>query len=194
MALINCSECGKQISDKASSCPSCGNPIAKSTITYPTSRPISTISTTSEENLLHCPKCNSTQLSTNKKGFSGGKALTGAVLTGGIGLLAGTIGSGNVVITCLKCGHKYNAGEYVKEKQKFEREREINRKTASGEQSLVGVIILFLVFSILGLVISYNLFASGWNFFGVIFSIATLLCIGMTVFSINSESNRKPKS
>ena len=27
MALINCSECGKQISSKAVSCPSCGNPI-----------------------------------------------------------------------------------------------------------------------------------------------------------------------
>lgn len=28
MALIKCPECGKQISDKASSCPSCGCPIA----------------------------------------------------------------------------------------------------------------------------------------------------------------------
>ncbi len=27
MALINCSECGKEISDKATSCPNCGNPI-----------------------------------------------------------------------------------------------------------------------------------------------------------------------
>ena len=28
MALINCPECGKQISDKAGSCPNCGCPIA----------------------------------------------------------------------------------------------------------------------------------------------------------------------
>jgi DNA-directed RNA polymerase subunit RPC12/RpoP len=27
MALIKCSECEKEISDKASACPSCGNPI-----------------------------------------------------------------------------------------------------------------------------------------------------------------------
>ena len=27
MALIKCSECGKEISDKASTCPNCGNPI-----------------------------------------------------------------------------------------------------------------------------------------------------------------------
>jgi uncharacterized membrane protein YvbJ len=26
MALIKCSECGKEISDKAASCPNCGNP------------------------------------------------------------------------------------------------------------------------------------------------------------------------
>lgn len=29
MALIKCSECGKEISDKAQSCPKCGNPISQ---------------------------------------------------------------------------------------------------------------------------------------------------------------------
>ena len=193
MALIDCSECGKQVSEKASSCPNCGNPMVKQSISNSAShQPTSTIS--SKENLLHCPKCNSTQFSTNNKGFSGGKALTGAVLTGGIGLLAGTIGSGNVVITCLKCGYKYNAGEYVKEKQKFERERELNRKAASGEQSLAGVIILFLILSIIGSIISYNLFTNSWNFLGVVFGIATLLCIGSFIFCADSESKRKPKN
>lgn len=33
MALINCSECGKEISNKASSCPGCGNPVNNSTKT-----------------------------------------------------------------------------------------------------------------------------------------------------------------
>lgn len=27
MALINCPECGKEVSDMAKSCPNCGNPI-----------------------------------------------------------------------------------------------------------------------------------------------------------------------
>ena len=31
MALIKCPECGKEISDKASSCPSCGYPIYNAT-------------------------------------------------------------------------------------------------------------------------------------------------------------------
>ena len=29
MALIKCEECGKEVSEKAVSCPNCGNPIAK---------------------------------------------------------------------------------------------------------------------------------------------------------------------
>ena len=28
MALIKCDECGRDVSDKAESCPNCGNPIA----------------------------------------------------------------------------------------------------------------------------------------------------------------------
>lgn len=35
MALIACSECGKQISDKAAACPSCGNPIGATPSTAP---------------------------------------------------------------------------------------------------------------------------------------------------------------
>lgn len=97
MALIDCPECGKEISDKAASCPHCGNPINQ-----PAPK---------EEEYLCCPKCHSRELHSEQKGFSGGKALAGAVLTGGIGLLAGTIGSKDLQITCLKCGNKFKAGE-----------------------------------------------------------------------------------
>jgi hypothetical protein len=62
-------------------------------------------------NEIRCPKCSSTQITANKKGFSGKKAVAGAVLTGGIGLLAGTLGSGNIIITCLACGHEFKPGQ-----------------------------------------------------------------------------------
>jgi predicted nucleic-acid-binding Zn-ribbon protein len=62
-------------------------------------------------NEIKCPKCGSTQLTANKKGFSGTKAVGGALLTGGIGLLAGTIGSNKVKITCLACGNEFKPGE-----------------------------------------------------------------------------------
>jgi len=56
---------------------------------------------------LKCPRCGSTYITANKKGFGVGKAIGGAILTGGIGLLAGFIGSGKVKITCLKCGRSW---------------------------------------------------------------------------------------
>jgi len=64
-----------------------------------------------EEDKLYCPHCGSSNLTANKKGFGAGKAITGAVLTGGIGLVAGFIGSGKVRITCLKCGKQMKPGE-----------------------------------------------------------------------------------
>ena len=105
MALINCPECGKQISDKAVSCPNCGNPM------NPQPQQIQQIVQPQQEEYLCCPKCGSRELHAEHKGFSGGKALAGALITGGIGLLAGTIGSRDTQITCLKCGKKFKAGE-----------------------------------------------------------------------------------
>ncbi|MBN8427531.1 MAG: zinc ribbon domain-containing protein [Xanthomonadales bacterium] len=37
MALIKCSECGKEISDRAGACPGCGAPVNGSTATAPSS-------------------------------------------------------------------------------------------------------------------------------------------------------------
>ncbi len=74
---------------------------------------------------IKCPKCGSTQLTANKKGFSGTKAVGGAILTGGIGLLAGTIGSNKINITCLACGNQFRPGgdlEGVKRKQQQQAE------------------------------------------------------------------------
>lgn len=101
MALINCPECNKEISDKALNCPNCGVPINEKSETK----------NYNDDEYLCCPKCFSKDLHTQHKGFSGGKALTGALLTGGIGLLAGTIGSKDLQISCMKCGNKFKAGE-----------------------------------------------------------------------------------
>lgn len=60
-----------------------------------------------DENTIKCPECGCTQISANKKGFGLGKAATGGLLLGPVGLLGGLIGSGKVVITCLRCGHQW---------------------------------------------------------------------------------------
>lgn len=54
-----------------------------------------------------CPKCKSKQVNLGKQGFGVGKAFVGAVLTGGIGLLAGGINKNKLVLTCLNCGHHW---------------------------------------------------------------------------------------
>ena len=59
----------------------------------------------------YCPKCYSTSLSTNKKGFGLGKAVVGAALVGPVGLVAGGIGSQKVKVTCLNCGYQFMAGK-----------------------------------------------------------------------------------
>ena len=70
------------------------------------------------ENQVKCPKCGSEQISANKKGYSVGKAAAGVVLTGGIGLVAGAIGSGDIKITCLLCGHSWNPKTLKKQKDR----------------------------------------------------------------------------
>jgi hypothetical protein len=59
---------------------------------------------------LACPKCSGTHVTAQKQGFGAGKAIVGAALTGGVGLLAGFLGSRKVRITCLQCGHSWKAG------------------------------------------------------------------------------------
>ncbi len=45
---------------------------------------------------IRCPKCKSTQVHAEKRGWK---------------LTTGFLGSSNMVITCLKCGNKFNPGE-----------------------------------------------------------------------------------
>jgi DNA-directed RNA polymerase subunit RPC12/RpoP len=98
---------------------------------------------------VKCPKCGSEDISANKKGFSAGKAVGGALLTGGIGLAAGAIGSGKVILTCLFCGHQFKPGDAKKDLQK----KESHPKPAS-EITSGGFIVLVLFIIIILLILS----------------------------------------
>lgn len=107
---------------------------------------------------IKCPKCGSTQLTTDKKGFSGKKAVAGAVLTGGIGLLAGTIGSNKIIITCLKCGNQfYPGGDMESKKAKDLQQKKANEKIANHP---VYKIIFKIVFGLLAFMILLIIFFS----------------------------------
>lgn len=61
-----------------------------------------------DDNQAKCPRCGSTSLSANKKGFGMGKAVVGTLAFGVIGgALAGSIGAKKIEVTCLKCGKKF---------------------------------------------------------------------------------------
>lgn len=65
-----------------------------------------------EDRTACCPKCGSTSLSANKKGFSFGKAVAGAFVTSNpVGLVGGALGANKLEITCLNCGHKFKPGK-----------------------------------------------------------------------------------
>lgn len=63
------------------------------------------------EDQLKCPKCFSTNLTANNKGFGLGKAVVGGILIGAIGLLGGLIGSKKPVFICLNCGNQFEQGK-----------------------------------------------------------------------------------
>ena len=59
---------------------------------------------------VKCPKCGSTQISANKKGFQRSRAAGATYLFGPLGIVAGFLGS-NVVVTRLKCGNQWEPGK-----------------------------------------------------------------------------------
>lgn len=100
-----CSKCGIELEDQSKFCNSCGLPTTNTQVE------------SKQEDIIKCPKCLSAHLTANQKGYNAGKALGGAVLTGGIGLLAGFHGSKDVMITCMACGHSFKAGEGIVSKE-----------------------------------------------------------------------------
>ncbi len=89
-------------------CPNCKNSIQPNTKIEAKE---GTVSAKGDNNSIKCPKCGSTQIVAGNKGFGLGKAAAGAVLLGPVGLLGGVIGSQKVMVGCMKCGHRWQAGK-----------------------------------------------------------------------------------
>ncbi len=64
-----------------------------------------------QNNTVSCPMCQSLQFYAGSKGFDVGSAVAGGILFGPAGLLGGFLDSNTVMITCLNCGHKWEAGK-----------------------------------------------------------------------------------
>ncbi|MCT4508819.1 MAG: TerD family protein [Tepidibacter sp.] len=61
----------------------------------------------SQHNII-CPRCNSNNVTNEKKGFGIGKSAIGGVLLGPLGMLGGFIGKDDLVFNCNSCGTKWS--------------------------------------------------------------------------------------
>lgn len=66
VALINCPECGREISDKAVSCPNCGYPLVDTSVAKLLKDDVKVEDVKVEEKKVFCPLCGAANLSINK--------------------------------------------------------------------------------------------------------------------------------
>lgn len=99
MALINCPECGKQVSDKASTCPNCGV-----TLNASISNSHSQLDNSAA---IKCPKCGGTNLQAVADVKGKGASFWKICLCGILGLC----GTGKTTTehfwVCQSCGNKF---------------------------------------------------------------------------------------
>lgn len=104
MALINCPECGHQVSDKASSCPSCG--VTLNGVTAVSSAPTPQ-TTTANPNSVKCPRCGGTNLQAVANVTGKGASFWKLCFCG----LLGLCGTGKTKTehfwVCQNCGNKF---------------------------------------------------------------------------------------
>lgn len=117
MKFVPCPNCSRDNNDIAPTCVYCGAQI-KEKLTPEDEKKINDIRLSIEmdkirkenEVFLCCPKCYGSNLTPMKKGFSFGKAAAGFFTLGLYGIVAGSIGSGNIKLFCGGCGHTFNSG------------------------------------------------------------------------------------
>lgn len=101
----------------------------------------------SHSDKMFCPRCQSYHLTTNQNGYSVGKAATGFLLVGAVGLLAGGLGKNKIKITCLECNYSFNAGEY---QEKIREEVELRKSIETTSTFKVVIFAAFIIAAIVG--------------------------------------------
>jgi hypothetical protein len=98
MSQRTCHHCRRPLGEFTATCP-CGTVV-------PTDTPESSAPAS-----VSCPKCRSVQVTASDKGIGVKKAVVGGLLLGPLGLLAGMKGRKTVMVGCMKCGHRWEAGK-----------------------------------------------------------------------------------
>lgn len=146
------------------------------------------------ENQIDCPKCLSTQIAMHKKGFSLGKAAAGVIVTGGIGALAGTIGSNKMLNTCMKCGFQFRPQDYAKIKEEERRKKEMRRKARTATENSFdngGCASMAIMLSLLLAVVAFILFFNKWYVLGGIVTVLHILILTITIGSAHPKKKQR---
>lgn len=64
-----------------------------------------------QDKIPFCPKCHSTSLTAQRKGFGLLKGAIGVATLGGYGITAAGIGKNKIILTCLNCGYQFKPGK-----------------------------------------------------------------------------------
>lgn len=145
MALIFCKECGKQISDKATTCPNCGCP----------TKEIEIIEKDTKQSLIECPNCGSSNISVqavNEKQNTGCFTILiyfilFITVLGWFILIPILLRNKSKTATysvCQNCGHRWKANKNITPKT----EKEKKDETIFAIVATIGIIIFAMMFAI----------------------------------------------
>lgn len=115
-AFKYCKYCGRQINASAKFCSYCGAnvaPVPQKSLSPRQQEQLATrqrIAENRAQGVACCPRCGSTSITANTKGYGIGKGVIGAAVVGPLGLVAGNIGRHKVLVTCLNCGYRFKPG------------------------------------------------------------------------------------